>query len=121
MLCSLLFVFDDSWRIDYCRSDEVRILPIRRKYNERWIMDDSKRIVFACKCNKESKEMRQLQAEYYIYESLLIIRQLLTKGNTMEKQPKNTSATFRLPTKKEQAKHRKLIKKQRQAKSRVSA
>jgi len=53
--------------------------------------------------------MSKIDKEWIIVEALKVVKLVLTKENTMAER-KNP---FRLPTKKEQAKHSKLIKKQR--------
>jgi hypothetical protein len=53
--------------------------------------------------------MARLDRDYVIIEALKVVKYVLMKENTMVER-KNP---FRMPTKKEQLKHRKLIKKQR--------
>ena len=52
--------------------------------------------------------MKQLQVEYYVYETLLVARQVLKNAFPIQR-----VSPFRLPTKKELDKHPKLIEKQR--------
>jgi len=52
--------------------------------------------------------MKQLQVEYYVYETLLVARRVLKNAFLIQR-----VSPFRLPTKKELDKHSKLIEKQR--------
>jgi hypothetical protein len=51
--------------------------------------------------------------ETYYLETLKIVQRILTKGMQAQKQLKPHQSSFRYPTKKEEARHRKLISKQR--------